>query len=239
MLNKKVIRFDPFEAEPDARRPIVRGHPDSPRVMPYLPVDRLSERQTAMAAYDTVDPSLSDLFEFDCGRGGCKNEAVDHVDAAGENGKSTPTDFNVDPPRQICHPRPRVVIKLARSIGKPCGRQPLAAASCWKPATAVVGTGRKALLAIAHHHMANPVANQINSRRSICPIGHHIAGANDAIGRNRNPRWLFQEVPGGFEIAVRAPEHHQGLVHSKERNWSRHKAFARPVLGHDSRSFPL
>src|ERR1700730_18661009 len=148
--------------------------------MPYLPVDRLSERQTAMAAHDTDDLGLSDLPEFDCGRGGCKNEAVDHVDPAVDHGKSTATDFNVDPPRQIGHPSPRVVIKLARSIGEQCGCQPLAAASCWKPATAVVGTGRKALLAIAHHHMANPVANQINSRRSICPIGHPLAGANDA-----------------------------------------------------------
>src|SRR5215469_2606393 len=204
-----------------------------------MSVDRLSERQTAMAAHDTVDPSLSDLPKFDCGRGGCKNEAVDHVDPAVDHGKSTATEFNVNTPWQIGHPRPRVVIKLARSIGKPCGRQPLAAASCWKPATAVVGTGRKALLAIAHHHMANPVANQIDSRGSICPVGHHIASANDAIGRNRQPHCLVQDGPCGFEIAVWAPEHHQGLVHSKERNWSRHKAFARPVLGYDSRSFPL
>src|ERR1700738_5112467 len=107
----------------------------------------------------------------------------------------------------------------AAGVGHPCGCQPLATASCWKPATAIVGTGRKALLAIAHHNMANPVANQVNSPDSICSIGHHIASANDAVGRNREPRCLVQDSPRGFEIAVWATEHHQGPVGTKERNW--------------------
>jgi hypothetical protein len=74
-----------------------------------------------MAAHDTVDPSLPDLPEFDRGRGGCKNEAVDDVDAAVDHRKSTAADFKVDLPRQIGHPSPRTGIQLARSVGEPCG----------------------------------------------------------------------------------------------------------------------
>jgi hypothetical protein len=85
--------------------------------------------------------------------------------------------------------------------------------------------------------MANPVAYQINGCGSICPIGHHIAGTDDAIGRNRQARCLVQDGPRGFQIAVWAPEHHQGAIDMKQWNWSRHKAFARPELGHDNRSF--
>src|SRR3984893_9096131 len=107
-----------------------------------------------MAAYDTVDPSLPDLPEFDRARGRCKNEVVDDVDAAVDHRKSTVADFKDNPTRHIGHTIPRTGMQLARSGGEPSGGQPLAAASCRKPATAIVGTSRKALLGIAHHHMA-------------------------------------------------------------------------------------
>jgi hypothetical protein len=60
-----------------------------------------------MATYDTVHPSLPNLPDFDRGRGGSKNEAVDDVNAAVDHRKSTAANFKVDPPRQIGHPGPR------------------------------------------------------------------------------------------------------------------------------------
>src|SRR5262245_58499492 len=59
----------------------------------------------------------------------------------------------------------------------------------------------------------------------VCSIGHHITGANNAIGRNCQPRRLAQDGPRGFEIAVWAPEDHQGVGDTKQGNRSRHDAF--------------
>src|SRR6516164_9592041 len=94
----------------------------------------------------------------------------------------TAADFNVDPPRQIGHPSPRIGIQLARCQGEPCGRKPLTSASRWETAA--------------------------------------------AIGGAFQPRRLAQDGPRGFEIAVWAPEYHQGAIDTKQRNRSRHDAFS-------------
>src|SRR6516225_3387536 len=100
MLNNDVILFDTQETEPDPRRPIVRGHPDGPRVMPQLPINCLSERQTAMTCDNPIGPGLPNLLRFDRCRRRRKNEAVDGVDTSMDHGKSITADLNVDPLRQ-------------------------------------------------------------------------------------------------------------------------------------------
>jgi len=80
--------------------------------------------------------------------------------------------------------------------------------------------------------MADPLANQVNGRKGVRPIGHYIPGANDAVGWNPKPRCLVQDSPRGFEVAVSATEKHQGPVGTKERNSYRHDAFVRSTLGH-------
>src|SRR5262249_27235135 len=99
-----------------------------------------------------------------------------------------------------------------------------------KAAAAVGGGGRETLLAITRHDVADRAAHQIYGRSRIGPIGHHVAGANDAIGRDAKPRRLGQQGLRRLEVAVRPPEQHQGVVESKQGGWSVHHAFSiRPV----------
>jgi len=121
MLDSDPIRFGAQQAEPNPRRPVVRGHPDDPGVVPQSSVDRLSKGQAAVAADDAVYSRLPDLLQFDRGRRGPKNEAVGDVDATMDYCESIAADFNVDPPRQIGHPSPRISVQLARCVGEPCG----------------------------------------------------------------------------------------------------------------------
>src|SRR5262249_10431882 len=62
MLDCDPIRFGSQEAEPNPRRPVVRGRPDGTGVMPQLSVDRLSERQATVAGNDAVKRCLPDLL---------------------------------------------------------------------------------------------------------------------------------------------------------------------------------
>src|SRR6516225_6883570 len=121
MLDCDPIRLGSQTAEPNPRRPVVRGRPDGPGVMPQLPVDRLSEWQATVAGNDAVKRGLPDLLEFNRCNSGRKNEAIHDVDAPMDHCKSIASDFNVDSLRQIGHPGPRIGVQLARCVGKPCG----------------------------------------------------------------------------------------------------------------------
>src|SRR5262245_35128520 len=78
--------------------------------------------------------------------------------------------------------------------------------------------------------MAYRAAHQLHRRSRIGPVGHDIAGANDAIGRNSQPGGLAEDRPRGFEIAVWAAEDHDGTVGAKQGNRSRHHAWVDPRI---------
>jgi hypothetical protein len=78
--------------------------------------------------------------------------------------------------------------------------------------------------------MAQRAAHQFHRCSRIGPVGHDIARANDAIGRNSQPGGLAEIRLRGFEIAVWAAEDHDGPIDAKQGNRSRRHAWINPRI---------
>jgi hypothetical protein len=75
-----------------------------------------------------------------------------------------------------------------------------------------MGCGRETLLAIAHDDVNARRAHEADGRGRIGPVGHNVAGTDDPLRRNPEPRGFVEQRAGRLEIPVRPAEHDRGAV---------------------------
>ena len=95
-------------------------------------------------------------------------------------------------------------------------RQEIAGGARCEPTTAAVGVGGDRLLDVAHHHGDPGGAHQIDRGLRVGAVGHDIAGANRALGRNAEALSLGEHSSGGFEIAVWPAEDQHRTIEAAE-----------------------
>src|SRR5262249_21389235 len=153
-------------------------------VVPEPSANHLRKGQAAAPSNHAVAARSIKAIRFDIGGRRCKEEFVDALYAAMDNGAAPATAFNIDTAWQSGHPTARIGSEFGYSMRKLGGRETLAGAANRKSAATVGGTCCQALLAIAHDDVAANFADQIDCCRRIGAIGCDVSGADDAIGRD-------------------------------------------------------
>jgi len=120
-----------------------------------------------MPADHAVGTGPLQLLELGQGRRRGEDVAVDRRDTAVHQRQPMFAEPQIEPPRQSCHPRPRIGIELAVGVGEPGRRQMITLASGHETAAAIAGTPRQAFLAVPHDQLHAGAANEVDSRGGI------------------------------------------------------------------------
>ena len=94
-------------------------------------------------------------------------------------------------------------------MSKPACGQSFAGAAGRESTAAIGRTSREVFFTIAFDYVAFRLADQLDGRGRISPIGHDVTGADNAVGRNTEFCRLIEERLRCFEIAVRTAKNNE------------------------------